>query len=85
MGSTPGGDYPAYAEAQTRELIERYGPTILWNDISWPTGLDEELKLFADYYNTVPDSVVNDRWTADRRLSARRCASRRRARRWMRS
>ena len=62
MGSTPGGDYPAYAEAQTRELIERYGPTILWNDISWPTGLDEELKLFSEYYNKVPDSVVNDRW-----------------------
>jgi len=62
MGSTPGGDYPAYAQAQTRELIERYQPSILWNDISWPTGLDEELKLFADYYNTVPDGVVNDRW-----------------------
>jgi len=33
MGSTPGGDYPAYAEAQTRELIERYRPSVLWNDI----------------------------------------------------
>ncbi len=62
MGSTPGGDYPAYAEAQTRELIERYRPSILWNDISWPTPLDEELKLFAGYYNAIPESVVNDRW-----------------------
>ncbi len=62
MGSTPGGDYPAYAEAQTRELIERYRPAVLWNDISWPTGLDGELKLFADYYAAVPDGVVNDRW-----------------------
>ena len=62
MGSTPGGDYPAYADAQTRELIERYQPSILWNDISWPTPLDDELKLFADYYNAVPDSVLNDRW-----------------------
>ena len=62
MGSTPQGDYPAYADAQTRELIARYRPSILWNDISWPTNLDDELKLFADYYNAVPDGVVNDRW-----------------------
>jgi alpha-L-fucosidase len=69
MGSTPGGDYPAYAEAQTRELIDRYAPSILWNDISWPAPLDEELKLFADYYNTIEEGVVNDRWlpmTAER-------------------
>jgi alpha-L-fucosidase len=62
MGSTPGGDYLAYAEAQTRELIARYQPSILWNDISWPTPLEDELKLFADYYNAIPESVVNDRW-----------------------
>ncbi|MEI9991249.1 MAG: alpha-L-fucosidase [Rhizomicrobium sp.] len=62
MGSTPGGNYPAYADAQTRELIDRYRPSIVWNDISWPTPLDDELKLFADYYNAVPEGVVNDRW-----------------------
>ncbi len=62
VGSTPGGDYPAYADAQTRELIDRYRPSIVWNDISWPTPLDDELKLFADYYNAVPEGVVNDRW-----------------------
>lgn len=62
MGSTPGGDYPAYAEAQTRELVARYQPSILWNDISWPTGEGRMRKLFADYYNTVEDGVLNDRW-----------------------
>lgn len=62
MGSMPGGDYPAYAMAQTRELIERYEPSVLWNDISWPTGEDELFELFADYYNAVPEGVVNDRW-----------------------
>ncbi len=62
LGSTPGGDYPAYAMAQTRELIERYEPSVLWNDISWPTGFDDLLELFADYYNAVPEGVVNDRW-----------------------
>lgn len=62
IGSMPGGDYPAYAMAQTRELIERYEPSVLWNDISWPTGFDDMLGLFADYYNAVPEGVVNDRW-----------------------
>jgi alpha-L-fucosidase len=62
MGSTPGGDYPAYADAQTRELIARYQPSVLWNDIAWPTTLGPELKLFADYYNAIEDGVVNDRW-----------------------
>ncbi len=62
IGSTPGGAYPAYAEAQVRELIARYQPSVLWNDISWPTGQDRLYRLFADYYNAVPDGVVNDRW-----------------------
>jgi len=62
MGSTPGGLYPSYADKQARELIDRYQPSILWNDISWPAGLGRELDLFADYYNAVEDGVVNDRW-----------------------
>ncbi|MDE1173680.1 MAG: alpha-L-fucosidase [Parvibaculaceae bacterium] len=62
IGSMPGGDYPAYALAQVRELIARYRPSVLWNDISWPTGFSDLLRLFADYYNEVPDGVVNDRW-----------------------
>ncbi len=64
MGSTPGGPYPAYAEAQARELIERYEPAVLWNDISWPTEQDRLNRLFADYYAAVPEGVVNDRWVA---------------------
>jgi alpha-L-fucosidase len=62
IASQPGGDYPDYAMAQTRELIERYEPSVLWNDISWPTRLEPLLDLFADYYQAVPEGVVNDRW-----------------------
>lgn len=69
VGSMPRGDYPSYAMAQTRELIERYEPSVLWNDISWPTGLDDLLTLFADYYNAVPEGVVNDRWVHARLTS----------------
>ncbi len=68
-GSTPGGDYPAYADAQVRELIVRYRPDILWNDISWPTNRDSLFTLFADYYNVLPDGVVNDRWSEATALS----------------
>src|SRR5690606_21194231 len=64
LASTPGGDYPAYAMAQVRELIERYEPSVLWNDISWPTRPRALYKLFAHYYLAVPDGVVNDRWVA---------------------
>ena len=64
MGSTPGGSYPDYAEAQVRELIERYEPSVLWNDISWPADQAEMNRLFADYYDAVPDGVVNDRWVS---------------------
>ena len=37
IDAVPRGDYPAYAEAQVRELIARYRPSVLWNDIAWPT------------------------------------------------
>jgi alpha-L-fucosidase len=54
-------DYADYAERQVRELIRRYKPSVLWNDIAWP---DETRlpRLFQDYYAAVPDGVVNDRW-----------------------
>ena len=54
-------EYVAYADGQWRELIARYRPAVLWNDIGYPNAADE-LALFADYYNEVPDGVVNDRF-----------------------
>jgi alpha-L-fucosidase len=60
-----GDGYGSYADAQVRELISRYQPDLLWNDISWPTGKKRLFSLFADYYNTVPEGVVNDRWQTD--------------------
>jgi alpha-L-fucosidase len=62
ISSVPRGRYPEYASRQVRELIERYQPSILWNDISWPTDLPSLLSIFAEYYNAVPEGVVNDRW-----------------------
>ena len=54
-------DYVEYAGAHVRELIDRYQPSVLWNDICWPAGGDLPA-LFADYYNRVPEGVINDRW-----------------------
>ena len=62
VAAIPRGDYPAYAAAQVRELVERYRPSVLWNDIAWPDGADRLWPLFAEYYAAVPDGVVNDRW-----------------------
>ncbi|MEZ0071393.1 alpha-L-fucosidase [Planotetraspora sp. GP83] len=55
--------YAAYALRQVRDLIDRYGPDVLWNDIGWPDlGMADLPGLFAHYYATVPEGVVNDRW-----------------------
>lgn len=53
--------YEAYATAHWLELIDRYQPSILWNDLGYPTSGDLNA-LFAHYYNTVPDGLVNDRF-----------------------
>ncbi len=63
-GSQRSGRYPlyiAYADAQWRELIGRYKPAVLWNDIGMPRAFPVQ-KLFDDYYAEVPDGLVNDRF-----------------------
>ena len=62
VASIPQEDYPAYADAQVRELIDRYQPSIIWNDVAWPGSKRKVMDLFSYYYDAVPDGVVNDRW-----------------------
>ncbi len=57
-------DYRHYALAQSKELIDRYKPSVFWNDICWPNGEDVP-RLIDYYYSVVPDGVVNDRWLAN--------------------
>ncbi|MCE5257738.1 MAG: alpha-L-fucosidase [Chloroflexi bacterium] len=54
-------DYIAYADGQWRELIERYQPAVLWDDIGYPQAADVP-RLFADYYNRCPEGLINDRF-----------------------
>jgi alpha-L-fucosidase len=62
LRAQPRGAYIDYAEAQVRELIARYRPSVLWNDISWPTASGRLAALLSSYYRDVPDGVVNDRF-----------------------
>jgi alpha-L-fucosidase len=55
-------DYIEYADRHWQELINRYRPSILWNDIGYPAAADLK-PLFASYYNLVPGGVINDRWS----------------------
>jgi len=54
--------YLEYADAHWRELIQRYQPDVLWNDIGYPKFADGANPLIADFYNGNPDGVVNDRF-----------------------
>jgi len=57
-----GDEYVAYANAHWQELIARYKPSVMWNDIAYPAAADLN-ELFAHYYNSVPEGVINDRFT----------------------
>jgi alpha-L-fucosidase len=53
--------YGKYVDSHMRELIERYHPAVLWNDIDYPKS-GHPLEIMAEYYNAVPDGVVDDRF-----------------------
>ena len=57
-------EYAQYADAQVRELISRYQPSVLWDDISYPKKGDLA-HIFAEYYNRVPEGVINDRFQVE--------------------
>lgn len=61
LGVPPGTNYLAQAFHDWRELITRYQPSILWNDLGCPPDLNVNA-LLAYYYTKVPDGVANDRF-----------------------
>ena len=55
--------YADYCYNQYIELIDRYRPSVLFNDIGWPYAGEHMLpEMMAHYYNTCPDGVTNDRY-----------------------
>ena len=57
-------EYAAYADAHWRELVDRYQPAVLWNDIGYPKA-GKLADIFSDYYNRQPDGLVNNRFSVD--------------------
>jgi alpha-L-fucosidase len=53
--------YGRYVDAHFRELIRRYQPAVLWNDIDYPKS-GHPLEIMAEYYDAVPDGVIDDRF-----------------------
>ena len=58
-------EFVEYSVAHWQELIDRYQPSLMWNDIGYPQAADLGA-LFAYYYNSVPEGVINDRFTQRR-------------------
>ncbi len=66
-GRPKDAEYGAYCAMHCRDLIDRYQPEILWNDIQWPDDAknfdpDGLGTLFNYFYSRVPTGVVNDRY-----------------------
>lgn len=52
--------YRSYVESHLRELVERYRPSVLWNDIALPPDFPRD-QVLVDFLGRVPDGVINDR------------------------
>lgn len=60
-------EFADYSYDQCAELIKRYRPDILWNDIDWPdAGKGSGQKSLDDLFGLLlqenPDATINDRW-----------------------
>lgn len=64
-------EFADYADAHWRELIRRYDPAILWNDIGYPEQADLA-KIVADFYNSRSDGLINNRFEIGKEGAPRR-------------
>ena len=53
--------YSKYADSQYHELINKYQPDILWNDVNYPKNGDLP-GIFSKLVTLNPQAVINDRW-----------------------
>lgn len=62
VSTPPQTNYLTSVDRHWRDLIRRVRPEILWNDLGVPRDFQIEA-LLAEYYNSVPEGVVNDRFS----------------------
>lgn len=55
-------EYAHYIDTHLRELILKYQPSILWNDIGWPKKESRLLDIIAKYFNEIRRGLINDRF-----------------------
>lgn len=61
---SPTYEYADYVYKQSKELIDKYHPSLFWNDVGWPEAGENHLKhLLSHYYNVCDEAVVNDRFS----------------------
>jgi alpha-L-fucosidase len=57
-----------YMDGHVNDLIQRYAPAVLWNDVGYVTHPPWErfslTGLWDEYYAAVPDGAIDDRWYA---------------------
>jgi len=58
----PTQEYADYADQHLVELIDRYQPDVLWNDIGYPHN-SRLREILAHYAQSVPAGVINDRFS----------------------
>jgi alpha-L-fucosidase len=60
--------YTMYVDCQMHEIVHKYKPDILWNDVNYPKNGDL-LGIFSELFNLNPNAVINDRWQQYAELS----------------
>lgn len=54
-------DFVTNTDRQLQEIIDKYRPDILWNDIGYPTN-SQVTKHIQRYRSLVPGGIINNRW-----------------------
>ena len=63
-GRDPARRLPGLRRRADARADRARAPDVLWNDIAWPGDQASFYRLVADYYNAIPEGVINDRWLA---------------------